>query len=117
MNAEIKIEDVAIWFKHVNSPSLVKRLASMDEEQEITLETDGIIGRWQKMKTGKDGRKTNGIRPVGSMKLVWNDWFKTRKGTLVEVREVKMADDYLTASSAMFSEWSEEEDEEAFRDL
>lgn len=117
MNSEIRIEDVAIWFKHVDSPQLVNRLKQMEAEQEITLETDGVVGRWQKMKTGKDGRATHGIRPVGSMKRVWSEWYKRRKGELIEVREVKMADDYLSASSAFFSEWSEDEDEEAFRDL
>ena len=117
MNPEIKIEDVAIWFKHLRSPSLAERLRGLEPEQEITLETDGVIGRWQRMKTGKDGRATQAIRPVGSMKPIWNDWFKTRKGDLIEVREVKMADDYLASASVLFSEWASEEDEEAFRDL
>jgi hypothetical protein len=117
MNPEIKIEDVAIWIKHLHSPKLVERLRSLEPEQEITLETGGVIGRWQRMKTGKDGRETLAIRPVGSMKSVWNDWFKSRKGELIEIREVKMADDYLESSSALFSEWSGDEDEAAFRDL
>lgn len=117
MNPEIKIEDVAIWFKHLHSPKLRKRLDSLEPEQEITLETGGVIGRWQRMKTGKDGRMTKAIRPVGSMKSVWNDWFKSRKGELIEIREVKMADDYLASASTLFSEWAGEEDEEAFRDL
>ena len=117
MHPEIKIEDVAIWFKHVKSPPLLERLRSLEPEQEITLETGGVVGRWQRMKTGSDGRETLAIRPVGSMKTVWGEWFKTRKGENIEIREVRMADDLLKATSGLFSEWSEEEDEEAFRDL
>ena len=69
------------------------------------------------MKTGKDGREVPGIKPVGEMKLVWGDWFKNRKGERIEVREVTIADDYLAASTPLFSEWVSPEDEEAFRDL
>ena len=117
MKSEIRIEDDALWFKHVESPQLISRLKQMESEQEITLEIDGVVGRWQRMKTGSDGRATLGIRPIGKMKFVWREWYKRRKGELIEVREVTTADDYLTATSALFSEWSEEEDEEAFRDL
>ncbi len=113
----MEICDVAIWFKHVHAPSLAKRLGALRPEEEVSLEADGIVGRWQRMKTGKDGREVSAIRPVGSMKSVWNEWFKNRKGERIEIREVALADDYLAATSAIFSEWASEEDEEAFRDL
>jgi len=51
------------------------------------------------------------------MKAVWNEWFRTRKGEAIELREAVLADDYLAAGSALFSEWNSPEDEEAFRDL
>ena len=117
MNPEIRIEDHVIWFKHLGSQALVERLRRLEPEQELTLETGGVIGRWQRMNTGKDGRETLGIRPVGSMKSIWNDWFRSRKGDLIEIREVKIADDYLASASVLFAEWSGAEDEEAFRDL
>lgn len=117
MNPEVKIKDVAIWFKDIHSPILNTRFNELKAGQEITLETDGVVGRWQRMRTGRDGRETMAIRPMGTMKIIWNEWFKSRKGELIEVREVKMADDYLESVSSLFSEWSMAEDEDAFRDL
>lgn len=113
----LEISGVAIWFKHVHAPSLAKRLYGLQPEEEVTLEADGVVGQWRRMKTGKDGREVVGIRPVGAMKSVWGDWFKNRKGQRIEVREVAIADDYLAASAPLFSEWASPEDEEAFRDL
>ncbi len=113
----VQISDVAIWFKHLHAPDLIKKLNELTPEEEITLQTDGVIGRWKRMKTGKDGREVFAIRPVGSMKSIWNSWFKTRKGQMIEIREAAVADDYLAAASALFSEWAGPEDEEAFRDL
>jgi hypothetical protein len=69
------------------------------------------------MKTGKDGRPTEGIRPDGNMKRVWSDWYKNRRGELISIREVQLADDYLIKVSKLFVEWDSPEDEEAFRDL
>ena len=113
----LKISDKVIWFKHLRNPVLIEKLKSCSPEQEVTLETDGVIGRWRRMNTGKDGREVFGIRPVGSMQSVWSQWFKTRKGETIEVREVSLADDYLGAASALFCEWSSPEDEAAFSDL
>jgi hypothetical protein len=113
----LEISDVAIWFKHLHAPRLVERLRNLRPEEEVSLEADGVVGRWRRMKTGKDGREVFAIRPVGSMKSIWNKWFKQRKGDIIEVREVTVADDYLAAASTLFSEWASPEDEEAFRDL
>jgi hypothetical protein len=114
---QLEISDVAIWFPHVHAPVLAKRLYALQPEEEVTLEADGVIGKWRRMKTGKDGREVVGIKPVGAMKAVWGDWFKNRKGERIEVREVTIADDYLAAATPLFSEWASPEDEEAFRDL
>jgi hypothetical protein len=103
--------------KHVHAPNLALKLNALRPEEEVSLEADGVVGRWQRMKTGKDGREVRAIRPVGSMKSVWNEWFKNRKREHIVIREVALADDYLAASSALFSEWASDEDEEAFRDL
>ncbi len=113
----LEICDVAIWFKHLHEPSLADRLRDLRPEEQVTLEADGIVGRWQRMKTGKDGREVFAIRPVGSMKSIWNQWFKERKGEMIQIREVAVADDYLAATSSLFSEWASPEDEDAFRDL
>jgi hypothetical protein len=82
----------------------------------IDLEVDGIVGPWEKAKTGKDGRPTAAIKPVGPMREIWKR-FQARRGEIVAVRETRTADSYLKALSGTLSEWNSPEDEEAFRDL
>ena len=113
----IRIEDHAIWFKHLPSRETLERLSALEPEAEVTVEIDGVTGKWQRMKRGVDGRLTDGIRPVGEMKAIWNDWFRNRKGDKVTLRVLTTADDYLAASAPLFSEWNSPEDDEAFRDL
>lgn len=117
LSARIPVSDIAIWYKHVESRDLLSRLEALAPEEELTLEMDSVVGRWKRMKTGSDGRPVHAIRPVGEMKRVWGHWYRTRKGETVEVRSVVLADDWLASSSALFSEWASDEDEEAFRDL
>ena len=117
MENSVAISDHAIWFKHLPNAQLRGRLADLEAEAEITLEADHIAGRWRRMKRGVDGRLPDAIIPVGPMKTVWNKWFATRRGELVTLRIVPVADDYLLAQSKLFSEWSSPEDDEAFRDL
>lgn len=117
MNAHVILTDFAIWFKHVEGDTLVLRLRELKAEEEISLEVDGVVGRWIRMKTGSDGRPTEGIRPHGSMKKVWSGWYKKRRGNTLALREVPVADGYLAAVSKLFPEWESPEDEEAFRDL
>lgn len=117
MRTMVPIQDVAIWFKHVQDGELRSRLAALSEDETIHLETDGVVGRWRRMRQGKNAAPTPAIRPDGSMKDIWMSWFVERKGELIEVHEVKFADDYLTESSAFFPEWHSPEDDAAFRDL
>jgi hypothetical protein len=117
MGATVAIEDVAIWLKHVREPKLHDRLAKLGEDEAIYLEADGVVGRWKRMRQGKNPKPTDAIKPDGSMKEIWNKWFKTRKGERIEVREVTLADDFLASGSTLFSEWNSPEDEAAFRDL
>lgn len=51
------------------------------------------------------------------MKKVWSEWFRTRRGEKITLKPVAASDDYLTATAALFSEWTSPEDEAAFRDL
>jgi hypothetical protein len=113
----LSIEDTTIWISHVRDAKLRRRLEEMKEDDTIHLVADGVVGRWVKMKSGRDGRPTRGIKPDGEMKTIWNDWFRDRKGKQIVVQEVQLADDYLKEGSLLFSEWESPEDEEAFRDL
>lgn len=117
MFREVRVEDHAIWFSHVADSALRRRLEDLREDETVILLADGVVGKWRRMKTGKDGRPVHGIKPEGAMKHVWNNWFRTRKGDMVPIAEVTLADDYLAAGAALMSEWASPEDEEAFRDL
>lgn len=117
MENVVAISGIAIWFKHLPNQTLRNRLASLEPEAEVTLEVDEVQGRWRRMKRGVDGRLPDAVIPVGPMKEVWGNWFRTRKGTSVTVRIVNTTDDYLAAQTQLFSEWASAEDEAAFRDL
>ncbi len=117
MAAKVKIEDTAIWLRHVGDPALRSRLVALSDGDPIHLVADGVVGRWRRMKRGSDGRPTLGIRPDGEMKAIWFEWFKSRKGDLIQIEELASRDDFLVEGSLLFSEWSSPEDEEAFRDL
>jgi hypothetical protein len=117
MSATVNIEDVAIWFKHVREPKLRERLAGLEDDEAIFLEANGVVGRWRRMRQGKNPKPTEAIRPDGKMTEIWGEWFKTAKGMPIEIREVALADDFLAEGSILFSEWNSPEDDEAFRDL
>lgn len=115
--ARVTIRDDSIWLKHIEGDAQLKRrLERLSEEEVIDLEVDGIIGRWQRMRTGKDGRPTPGIRPIDTMRQVWSR-MQTKRGTIVNIREVRTSDSYLAALAPLMSEWDSPEDEEAYRDL
>ncbi len=117
MAFHVQITDVAIWFKHIDGDKLRERLRGLSDNEHINLEADGVVGGWVRMKTGRDGRPTEAIRPEGQMKTVWSNWYRKRKGERIPLREVKLEDDYLVNISSLFPEWESKEDEEAFRDL
>jgi hypothetical protein len=115
--AKLKIADDAIWAKHIEGDqALQMRLSSLKPGEIVDLEIDGVFGRWQRMKDGRDGRPTLGIRPIEAMRDVWSSWQK-RRGRVVDIREVRSADSYLAALTPLLSEWDSPEDEAAYRDL
>ena len=117
MRSTVPIEDVAIWFKHVREPELRDRLSKLADDEIIHLQIEGVVGRWRRLRQGKNPKPTDAIKPFGSMKEIWNEWFTTRKGEIIEIEEVKLADEYLSESELLFPEWNSPEDEEAFGDL
>ena len=84
----VEISDVAIWFKHVEPPELQRRLKSLRLDEIITLEIDGVRGEYQRMRDGKDGRKSDGMKPVGAIREIWFDLYHTRKEEFVKIKEV-----------------------------
>ena len=115
--AYVEIRDDTIWANHIEGGKVLKdRIISLAPGEVIELEVDGIIGAWEKTRIGRDGRPQQSIKPTGNMKTIWKR-FQSRRGEVVQVREVKTADAYLAAVSDTMTEWNSPEDEEAFRDL
>ena len=113
----LQIRDDAIWARHIDGNSdLRKRILELGPEDTIELVVDGVVETWVKMKDGRDGRPTSGIRPVGAMRAVWKR-MQARRDEVVPIREVKTADATLRALRPLLSEWDTPEDDEAFRDL
>ncbi len=116
--ASVKITDVTIWTKHIEGGDrLVDRISMLPPDGVIELEVGGIVGRWRRMKTGRDGRPTLGIRPIESMKEVWNRTWEQNRGKSVDIREVLTADTYLASVGRLMSEWDSPEDEAAYGNL
>ena len=113
----LKIGDDLLWAKQIEGDrELRDRIVSLPAGTMIDLEVDGIVGPWEKAKTGKDGRPTAAVKPIGPMRVIWKR-FQARRGEIVKVRETRTADSYLKAVSETMTEWNSPADEEAFRDL
>tara|TARA_Y100001934_G_scaffold224938_1_gene269240 strand:+ start:74 stop:346 length:273 start_codon:yes stop_codon:yes gene_type:complete len=80
----VEITDVCIWTKHVHgNPALVNRLNEMPAGAMKVFAVDGLMGHWEKMKDGKDGRPTNGFKPIAGTKDKWLKIYAEKKGALV----------------------------------
>lgn len=115
--ATVNTRDDAIWVSHIEgSRELQDRVKNLSEGEMIELEVGGIVGQWQRMNDGRDGRPTLGLKPISGMKEVWAAWRK-QAPRLVEIREVRSADSYLSALRATMNEWDSPADDAAYRDL
>jgi mRNA-degrading endonuclease toxin of MazEF toxin-antitoxin module len=111
--AKVTIRDNSIWLRHIEGDNrLVRRLDGLGQDDVIELEVNGIVGRWQRMRPGKDGRDTPGIKPIDAMREVWAR-MQSQRGKIVDIREARTADSYLAALTPLMSEWDSPEDEEA----
>jgi len=108
----------AIWSKNIQGDTVfVARVEAMRAGDQVDLEVAGVVGKWERMRDGHDGRRTSGLKPVGEMRDAWNRMLAKLRGTRIEIREVIAADSYLAALAPLLSEWESPEDEAAFRDL
>jgi hypothetical protein len=115
--AKVKVVDDAIWLRHIEGDQrLQQRIRKLHAGEVLDLEIDGVVGRWERMRDGKDGRPTLGIRPIDAMRQVWAR-LRRDSGRIVDVREVVTADNYLASLTPLLSEWDSPEDERAYRDL
>jgi hypothetical protein len=111
----IEIRDNVIWARHVaGDPRLHDALLGLSQNETIRMKVDGIVGTWCKMRDGRDGRPTPGIKPVGAMATVW-ERMQARRGEMVAVEWADAdPDPVLVLADAGFDEWYSAEDEEAF---
>ncbi len=112
-----RISGDAIWLRNIEGDSdLKRRLLAMRPGEVIDLEVAGIIGKWERMRAGRDGRPTYGIRPIAEMREVWA---RLRRGEprRVPIRPVIAADTYLASLAPLLGEWDSAEDTEAYGDL
>jgi hypothetical protein len=113
----VRLTDQVIWFKHIEGETLLERLTALQAEEEIHLEVGGVVGRWKRMKSGADGRPTDGIKPSGAMRDIWSEWYGSKRGDRLTVREVPQEPRNRLSAVSLFPEWQCAEDEAAFRDL
>ena len=85
----VDVRDDVIWLKHIHGDDDFKgRLQSMKAGQLIRLRVDGVEGYWKKMADGKDGRPTQGLRPLpGDAHDQWR-MLQARRGEHVPLEEV-----------------------------
>ena len=109
--------DDVIWFKYVDADSnTIALLRQLPASTRLKLEIEGYRGDWERMSDGKDGRPTEGLRPVGKTKEFWKT-MKPKRGTHLDFRVVDPRDSYLESLQKTLSEWDSAEDEKAFNDL
>lgn len=95
----VEIQDYSIWIKHVRGSSSVSAyLSALRGGQAVTLRVDGHVGVWEKMRDGTHGLPTNGLKPIGAMRGLWGDLYKSRKGELVSL-EIVDGPDYAIGKS------------------
>lgn len=95
------VKDVVIWTKHVHGGDLAARLEALPGDETITLVVDGVAGAWCKMRDGKDGRPTPGIRPVGRAQTFWAQLFESRRGDSVSIDLAQAADGFAEDARPM----------------
>lgn len=62
---EVQVRDHALWIRHINGgPAVQTWLESVPGGATVHLEVDGVSGDWRKMADGKDGRPTQGLKPI-----------------------------------------------------
>jgi len=118
--ASVKINDHAVWVRHVKGGDhITQRIGSLSENAPITLQVDGRPVLFRKMRNGSDGRPTAGIRPDDSFKDYWTRLYNERRGEElpIELDDAPYSDPYLSAVSALLTEWDSPEDNAAYNDL
>lgn len=82
----VEVTDVCIWTKQISDTALSDKLQNLQQGNIVVLEIEGVVGYWEKMKDGKDGRATNGFKPFDdTTNTHWQNIYTERKGEKVSV--------------------------------
>ena len=116
--ATMIIRDDALWARHIEGdPVLVERIRSLPADDPIVLRVEGLPIRFRKMKDGRDGRATDGVKPDPDFADVWHR-LQARRGAMITVEpEPRQADPYLLSLTATLTEWNSLEDAAAYDGL
>lgn len=86
LSGYIEIREKNFWIKHIyKGESLKNYLLNIKQNTIVNMEIDGFTCKWAKMKDGRDGRKTSGIKPIGKSKEFWVR-LQERRGELVAIK-------------------------------
>jgi hypothetical protein len=116
--ATMTINDDAIWMKHIHDEQLRGRLLSLSAGDPVDIRVRGVRLRFRKMRNGRDGRATPGLRADASARAAWAALQKLRGETVeIELIGYGAPDPYLDSLKTVLTEWSSVEDNIAFNDL
>jgi hypothetical protein len=114
----ITVRDDAIWTRHVEDPEVRERIRALPEHAPLVLLVEGMPVRFVKMRDGKDGRPTDGLRPADAEAHRFWRAMQARRGERVRIALAETTDNALLASlDALLSEWESEEDAAAYDGL
>ena len=80
------MRDSVLWVKHIRHDDPLRiRLAELSEGTRVELDIDGFRGTWEKMRDGRDGRPTPGLKPQGTARAHWRGLYEKKRGTEVTI--------------------------------
>jgi hypothetical protein len=115
--AQFLNNDNSIWLKNFDAdPNTLAVLHQLPQGTRLKVIIEGVVCELEKMKDGRDGRPTQGLKAVGKSVGFLNG-LQSRRGEYLDISIADPRDSYLAALQDQLSEWNSPEDELAFRDL
>lgn len=113
------VRDDVLWIRHIHDdPELTRRMQTLEDEAPIDLLIEGRPARFLKMRRGRDGRPTPGLKPSAGSSSFWKA-MQARRGESVAIglAAPSAGDPYLKSLTATLGEWDSPEDCAAYDDL
>jgi hypothetical protein len=80
-----KLTDQCLWLKHIDDGPVKNALASLHPGSCLSLFVDGDRIDFERMATGKDGRVTDGFKPVGDGAKTWRNRYREGQHQVIEL--------------------------------